>query len=102
MQRGPWNTKRLPLYSVHALALAISGAAFSSTATAQNQTGAAAATSADTDQEIVITAQRREERALDVPISVQTINADQLAKNGVDDVLDVVSLTPSLRIDYRL
>src|SRR4030095_2214824 len=99
MQR---KTKRLPLYSAQALALSISGVTFSPAAVAQNQATAAAETSAASDSEIIITAQRREERALDVPIAVQTIDADQLEENGVDEVLDVVSLVPSLRIDYRL
>jgi iron complex outermembrane receptor protein len=101
MQGMSWKTKRPSIHSISALAAAISGVAFASPAAAQAPTNTTTETTTDS-QEIIITAQRREERALDVPISVQTINADQLQKNGVDDVLDVVSLTPSLRIDYRL
>jgi iron complex outermembrane receptor protein len=78
---------------MQALALAIGGAALATPVWAQTE---------DSSDEIIVTAQRREEAVLDVPIAVRSIGADELARNGVDDVLDIVSLAPSLRIDYRL
>ncbi|MET0251064.1 MAG: TonB-dependent receptor [Novosphingobium sp.] len=50
-------------------------------------------------QEIVVTAQRRAERLLDVPITVTTLGAEQLATANVRDLADISKITPSLRFD---
>jgi iron complex outermembrane recepter protein len=49
--------------------------------------------------EIVVTAQRREEREKDVPITITTISGDALAQNDARQLSDIVSLTPGLRFD---
>ncbi|WP_298291488.1 TonB-dependent receptor [Novosphingobium sp.] len=54
-------------------------------------------TSADT--EIVVTAQRREEKAKDVPITLTTITADSLGNGDVQQLSDIAKLTPGLRFD---
>ena len=46
--------------------------------------------------DIVVTAQRREERLQDVPISVTAVSGSQLAEAGVDDVTELQRLAPSL------
>jgi iron complex outermembrane receptor protein len=49
--------------------------------------------------EIVVTAQRREERSRDVPISITTLGAQQLTQANVQSLGDIVKLTPALRFD---
>lgn len=57
-----------------------------------------AADNAGVLQEIVVTAQKREERLQDVPIAVSAISADQLNARGIGDVYDLGSLAPNLQI----
>jgi len=54
---------------------------------------------AGTIDEIVVTAQRRKERQVDVPISITALNAEQLTTANVQDLGDISKLTPSLRFD---
>ncbi|MEJ6010820.1 TonB-dependent receptor [Novosphingobium aquae] len=49
-----------------------------------------------TGQDIVVTAQRREERLLEVPVSVGVINEVQLQQSRVQEVSDLVAVTPGL------
>ncbi len=51
--------------------------------------------------EIVVTAQRRDERSVDVPISVTTLGNDQLATANVNALSDTAKLTPGLRFDTQ-
>jgi iron complex outermembrane recepter protein len=61
-----------------------------------------AMTEANTEQsanalgEIVVTAQRREERLQDVPISVTALNSAALSANGVQDVSMIAQAVPSM------
>ena len=45
--------------------------------------------SSDTLQEVVVTAQRREEKMVDVPISIAAIDSQQLATANVQDLSDI-------------
>jgi len=54
---------------------------------------------ASLSSEIVVTAQRREERSVDVPISVTALGAETLATANVQDLSDISRVTPSLRFD---
>jgi iron complex outermembrane receptor protein len=57
-----------------------------SVATTQT-TSAATATAADSSNgDVLVTARRREERLIDVPISIQTLSATQLAANRITDL----------------
>jgi iron complex outermembrane recepter protein len=69
------------------------------TATAQQGEAAAqaAAPQAGLD-EIVVTAQRREERLQDVPVAVSAFSLDQLESRGIDDIGDLNALAPGLQI----
>ncbi|MET0268813.1 MAG: TonB-dependent receptor [Sphingomonas sp.] len=58
-----------------------------------------AADRADEVGEIVVTAQRRAERLVDVPITVTTLGAEQLASANVRELGDITRITPSLRFD---
>jgi iron complex outermembrane receptor protein len=48
------------------------------------------------DEEIVVTARRREERLQDVPISITLFNQQQLTNNNVVNAQDLATYTPSL------
>ena len=63
----------------------------------------AAADADDSDQlqEIVVSAQRREEKSRDVPITITTLNSDQLATANVNQLSDTAKLTPGLRFDTQ-
>src|SRR6516164_9636057 len=67
-------------------------------------TQAQAAPSADqasTLKEVVVTAQRREEKAVDVPITIAAIDAQALATANVQSLNEIQELTPSLRFDNQ-
>jgi len=49
--------------------------------------------------EVVVTAQRRSELSVNVPISITAIGADQLGKGDVQQLGDIMKLTPGLRFD---
>lgn len=63
-------------------------------ATAQDQ-----ATNVATLEEIIVTAQRREQNAQDVAISMTVFDQEQLAEANVTNTADLAGLTPSLAID---
>jgi iron complex outermembrane receptor protein len=47
-------------------------------------------------EEVVVTAQKREERLQDVPVAVTALSGDQLASAGINDTASLTTLTPSL------
>jgi len=51
------------------------------------------------DGEIVVTAQRREERLKDVPLSVTAVSGDQLSQSGVSGSRELATLVPGLSIN---
>ena len=63
-----------------------------------------ASTAGPSLEEVVVTAQRREQRLQDVPISVTAMSQEQLDSQGVRDIDDVAKLTPGItfqRADAR-
>jgi iron complex outermembrane receptor protein len=52
-------------------------------------------------EEVMVTAQRREEASRDVPITVTTLGAEQLATANVSTLSDTAKLTPGLRFDTQ-
>lgn len=52
-------------------------------------------------EEIVVTAQRREEKSVDVPITITTLSQEQLNTANVQSLGDIQRLTPALRFDYQ-
>lgn len=50
-------------------------------------------------EEVTVTAQRRTERSLDVPISITALSADQLGRGDVQQLGDIMKLTPGVRFD---
>jgi iron complex outermembrane receptor protein len=47
-------------------------------------------------EEIIVTAQRREEKLQDIPAAVSAFSGDQLSAAGVDDIKELTSVTPGL------
>jgi outer membrane receptor protein involved in Fe transport len=87
--------KRVLFSTTAALAALIAAASAASAAPAPTQTGAAADTSQDVG-EVVVTAQKREQRLQDVPVVVTVLNARQLEQAGVKNIKDLTLLTPGL------
>ncbi len=52
-------------------------------------------------EEIVVTAQRRSEYSQDVPISITSIGSDMLGEGDVQQLGDIMKLTPGLRFDNQ-
>ena len=50
-------------------------------------------------EEVFVTAQRRTERPQDVPITLTSINAEQLGRGDVQQLSDIAKLTPAVRFD---
>jgi len=50
-------------------------------------------------EEIVVTAQKREQLLQDVPISVVAYGTDQLAAQGIDDLTDIAATVPNLVVN---
>jgi iron complex outermembrane recepter protein len=53
-------------------------------------------------EEIVVTAQKREQNLVDVPVSVQAMTGQGLANAGVQDFSDLVNVSPSLSLQDNL
>jgi outer membrane receptor protein involved in Fe transport len=65
---------------------------------AQGQGGSAPVDTVGNDEEIVVTAQKREERLQDIPQSVSAISADTLASQGITQLRDFAAAVPGLNI----
>jgi len=50
--------------------------------------------------EIIVTAQRREEKSVDVPITITTLGAEALETANARDLSDISKVTPGLRFDF--
>ncbi len=49
-------------------------------------------------EEVMVTAQKREESLQDVPISVVALSAESMADSGIEDMQDVATFTPNLSV----
>jgi outer membrane receptor protein involved in Fe transport len=58
----------------------------------------AAEASSDSLDEVIVVAQRKEERALTVPLSVIAINEEALQANVIQSGLDLLNMVPSLSV----
>ncbi|MEM8986637.1 MAG: TonB-dependent receptor, partial [Pseudomonadota bacterium] len=81
------------LLRTSALALVMTAACNAGGALAQSGAAADAQESGDV---IVVTAQRREQNLLDVPVSVAVVSGDTLEKEGVTSTAELEALVPSL------
>lgn len=87
-------TKRLQSRAARA-SLVLIGAAAIAPAFAQDA-GREATTALE---EVIVTAQKREESAQDVPIALTALGADQIEKSYARDIQDIETLVPNLIVD---
>src|SRR5690606_21481909 len=73
-----------------------SGAAIAQSAAVQSQATEPDQAAID---DIVVTAQRRQERLQDTPIAVTAFNATALANKNVEDISGIAQFTPNLQFD---
>jgi iron complex outermembrane receptor protein len=78
-----------------ALPCAILGLGF--VGTASNACAQSATTDSGVVDEIVVTAQRREQRLLEVPVAVSAVSGDRLADAGVRNASQLVNVLPSVQ-----
>jgi iron complex outermembrane receptor protein len=65
-------------------------------------TGSSASLTTDSGgvlEEVVVTAQRRDERLVDVPISISSVTGGKLQRDGISSLFDVAQEVPGLRFD---
>lgn len=72
--------------AANTVSLAVTAATFSNTLTAQEIQL----------EEVLVTAQKRTQSAQDVPVALTAISASMIEKNGINQTMDLVKLTPSL------
>ncbi|WP_343525427.1 TonB-dependent receptor [Sphingomonas sp.] len=87
---------RIGLALMASLFCGVSTGALAQTATTAGQANDSTADTHNTD--IVVTAQRREERLQDVPIAVQAPTAEQLEARGIENVQALGDVVPSLSV----
>ncbi len=61
--------------------------------------GAQGAKTAGEFDEIVVTARRREESLQEVPLSISVLSGDQLARNGIADIIGVAQSVPNVTLE---
>ena len=49
-------------------------------------------------EEVVVVATKREQTLQEVPVAVSVVSADQVEKAQINDIMDLQSLVPSLRV----
>ena len=86
-----------------ARSMLLAGLAYGAVAADQAQAQAtpaadAAATAADGDGSIVVTARRREESLLNVPIAITALSAEKLAQRGALDITSIAQTTPNVTL----
>lgn len=84
---------------VLALTLFVRPAAAQEAVAQPSESTADAATPEAGQGEIVVTAQKRDERAVDVPIALTVVSGEALARGGVVTSLDLTYFTPGLKMD---
>lgn len=66
-----------------------------------NQAATAGTEHASDIAEVVVTAQRREEKLQEVPIAVTAISLEQISSRGIDSLADLSSLSPGLHVSKQ-
>ena len=91
----------MPNHTLLCRASLLASALFSLTAApAYAQTSdSAAAAPADDEAGIVVTARRREENLIDVPIAITAISGDQLANRGAGDITALAETVPNVTLE---
>ncbi len=93
------NTKWILALWMSSTAIASAANASSLASLADDQSAAEAQSASGEDGEIIVTAQRREERLVDVPIAVSAVSAAALERSGVQNINNVQSLIPNFQVN---
>jgi outer membrane receptor protein involved in Fe transport len=80
-----------------AFAMPVHAAAQAQTASPENA-AQVATHDADDGNDIIVTATRRTQNTLDVPVAVSTYAPEQIARSGINDVKRMTSIAPSLNV----
>jgi iron complex outermembrane receptor protein len=83
--------------SVYLTASLLAGSAFAMPVFAAEAQGEASH-AGDSLQEIVVTAQRRSENVMEVPLSIAAETSEQLASSGIKDITDLQFTTPGFNV----
>ncbi|OYY70602.1 TonB-dependent receptor [Sphingomonas sp. 28-63-12] len=94
MSRHPLSARSLLQLGIALGALAAAPAFAQTTPTATQ-----ADRPAEDDGEILVTARRREESLIDVPIAITTFSAAQLDRSGASDITDIANSTPNVTLE---
>ncbi len=96
IQHHTYPLQKRPISFVTGLALIISGLVTTGQALAQDEAEGALGI-----EEIIVTAQKREQSLQDVPMTVNAFSGDFITDNGVQDIRDIAGLTPNVSIKAR-
>jgi iron complex outermembrane receptor protein len=92
------------LYGCTAMAIALSMASFQAQAAEAAAPAAAPSDAGSSISELIVTAQKRNERLQDVPVAITAFSAEQRSLLGIQSVQDLTNFTPGLHyssIDNR-
>lgn len=84
---------------IRALALASVATSALAAAPAWSQDSADAATASEDSGDLIVTARRREENLLDVPIAISAFSGEQLEATGAMDITDIGNVTPNVTLE---
>jgi outer membrane receptor protein involved in Fe transport len=99
MQQGSQNMTRTAFTRVSTIALATTLVAAPQAAFAQDD--AASAGEQASDNQIIVTAQKIEQRALDVPITISAVTGERIRELGVNDLDELSNYIPGLNIQEQ-
>src|SRR5882724_1765472 len=103
MERHSVSRRNELLVSAATLVGCVSIGNFAHAQSAQPSSRSAALPSGDTSQgvltEIVVTAQKRQEKLQEVPISISVVTSDALGKAGATNNLDLTQIVPGVKMD---
>ena len=74
-------------------------ATFAAPVAAQDSVADPAASTAEDDGTIIVTARRREERLIDVPLSVTALSGDALIQQGIQDLTQIGQQVPNITLE---
>jgi len=103
--RGPRTRLTVPASGASLLAICLSGAALAGQPAAQGGGGTLQEIERDerrasgTIEQIVVTARRREERLMDVPVSITAFSGEDLARHGAIDITSLNELVPNVTFE---
>ena len=92
-----WNSLRTRRAALAALAASTAVAGLAAPAFAQE--ASAASEDDGSDQAILVTARRREENLINVPIAITAISGDQLAAQGAADITALAETVPNVTLE---